>query len=64
MSKKASQWLKDNWDSLKPGQWVAASPSGIVSENADCNKLYEDLKTQSLPMDEIAIVYVPDGVVQ
>lgn len=65
---RASVWLDGAWATLPKGIWVAAISGGVVAENQDLALVYSYLRQNAtalgIKISDVAIVFVPDGVVQ
>ena len=61
---QGSLWIDRNWNLLPQGVWVAANANGIVSEWSTYNGLIANVTARGIPLPEVAIVYVPSGIVQ
>lgn len=65
MAKHAgSRWLNLNWDTLPKNHWVAANDNGMVTESPDYTRVVDELTRRNMPFGEVAIAFIPEGIVQ
>jgi hypothetical protein len=60
----ASIWLDRNWQVLTPGSWHAAVATDLIARDPDLTVMMALVLQRGIPLNEIAIAYVPDGIVQ
>ncbi|WP_323003212.1 hypothetical protein [Denitromonas sp.] len=59
-----SQWIDANLPALRPGLWIAATAQGIVSEATDLGLVYAYLQRRGIPLADVTLFFVPDGILQ
>ncbi len=65
MAKHAgSRWLDLNWNTLPQRHWVAANDSGMITESSDYNRVVDELIHRGVPFGEVAVAFIPEGIVQ
>ncbi|MEX1104213.1 MAG: hypothetical protein WED87_08175 [Dehalococcoidia bacterium] len=60
---EAFRYLRKNWDAIRqqyPGEFVAATSTGIRAHGPDWVLLYQRLKAEGVQWDDVAMRYCPD----
>jgi hypothetical protein len=57
-------FIDQNWIYMPLGLWVAATATKIVAEGHDYDSVIITLRNRGILLSDVAIVYVPTGIIQ